>query len=356
MDGACRARSLGSTQAHYRTGPTGLPGAPGGPDRRRSRAYRRDAHGYEPVAGIAAQAWVPPACRDRVPGGVRVALSDIHRLVALAIDEDLGHGDLTTEAVVPPELAGAGQVLAKQELVVAGHAAAAAVFAEVARRTGAEARYEAVVAEGERVAAGTVVARAAGQLRALLVAERTALNLLMRMCGIATNTRRYVEAAGAAGPVVVDTRKTTPLHRSLEKHAVVCGGGRNHRHALFDGVLIKDNHVDAVGSLAEAVRRARAVTHHLVRIEVEVRTLAEVDEALGTEADALLLDNMDDDTLREAVRRARAAPRPILLEASGNMTVERIQRIRTFGLDFVSVGGLIHQATWADLSLKVRPA
>lgn len=285
-----------------------------------------------------------------------VGLVDIRRLVALAIDEDLGHGDLTTSSVVPPDLRGAGAVLAKQPLVVAGHEAAAAVFAEVAHRTGAEARYEAVVPEGEQVAAGTVVGRASGGFAALLMAERTALNLLMRMCGIATNTRRYVEAAGPGGPVVVDTRKTTPLHRSLEKHAVVCGGARNHRHALFDGVLIKDNHVDAVGSLTEAVRRARAASHHLVRIEVEVRTLAEVDEALQTEADVLLLDNMDDETLQEAVRRARAAPRRVLLEASGNMSVERISRIRSFGLDFVSVGGLIHQATWADLSLKVRPA
>jgi nicotinate-nucleotide pyrophosphorylase (carboxylating) len=291
---------------------------------------------------------------------VGVGFLDIRRLVALAIDEDVGHGDLTTAAVVPPDLGGAGEVLAKQCLVVAGHAAAAAVFAEVAHRTGADASYEPTVPEGEEVPAGTVVARASGRLGALLMAERTALNLLMRMCGIATNTRRYVDAAGADGPVVVDTRKTTPLHRSLEKHAVVCGGGRNHRHALFDGVLIKDNHVDAVGSLGEAVRRARAASHHLVRIEVEVRTLAEVDEALATEADVLLLDNMDDETLREAVRRARAAQRPagvgrVLLEASGNMTVARISQIRSFGLDFVSVGGLIHQATWADLSLKVRP-
>jgi nicotinate-nucleotide pyrophosphorylase (carboxylating) len=287
---------------------------------------------------------------------VGVGFLDIRRLVALAIDEDLGHGDLTTGAVVPPELGGAGDVLAKQALVVAGHAAAAAVFAEVAQRTGAGASYEVAVPEGELVQAGTVVARVTGRLATLLIAERTALNLLMRMCGIATNTRRYVEAAGTDGPVVLDTRKTTPLHRALEKHAVVCGGARNHRHALFDGVLIKDNHIDAVGSLTAAVSRARAACHHLVRIEVEVRSLAEVEEALSTEADVLLLDNMDDETLREAVHRARAAPRRVLLEASGNMTVERISRIRAFGLDFVSVGGLIHQATWADLSLKVRPA
>ncbi|MEZ4236747.1 MAG: carboxylating nicotinate-nucleotide diphosphorylase [Myxococcota bacterium] len=279
---------------------------------------------------------------------------ELDRLVALAIDEDLGHGDVTTDTVVPPELVGAGELLAKQDLVLAGHAAAAAVFAEVGRRTGGDAAYVAEVAEGTEVAAGTVVARVSGQLATLLVAERTALNLVMRMCGIATNTRRHVEAAGPGGPRIVDTRKTTPLHRALEKHAVRCGGGHNHRHALFDGILIKDNHVDAVGSLTEAVRRARAGNHHLLKVEVEVRTLDEVDEALASGADVLLLDNMSDDTLQEAVRRARAA-RPVILEASGNMNVARIERIRGFGIDLVSVGGLVHQARWADLSLKVRP-
>ncbi|MEQ1506845.1 MAG: carboxylating nicotinate-nucleotide diphosphorylase [Myxococcota bacterium] len=276
------------------------------------------------------------------------------RWVEAALDEDLGHGDLTTDATIPPDVVGAGRLLAKQPLVMAGHGVAAEVFAEVARRIGGEVRYTVVVPEGTAVEAGTVVATVEGALRPIVIGERTALNLVMRMCGIATNTRRFVDAAGPDGPVVLDTRKTTPLHRSLEKHAVRCGGGRNHRHALFDGVLIKDNHVDAVGSLTEAVRRARAAAHHLVRVEVEVRTLAEVDEALGTEADVLLLDNMDDDTLREAVRRARARSPRVLLEASGNMTPERIGRIRTFGLDFVSAGGLVHQATWADLSLKVR--
>lgn len=275
-------------------------------------------------------------------------------LVAAAIDEDLGHGDLTTEPTIGPEVRGTGRVLAKQDLVVSGHEVARAVFAEVDARLGGTVTYEVVVPEGARVEAGTVVAHVAGPLRNVVIGERTALNFLMRMCGIATNTRRFVDAAGTDGPRIVDTRKTTPLHRELEKHAVRCGGGFNHRHALFDGVLVKDNHVDAVGSLTEAVRRARAANHHLVRVEVEVRSLAELEEALGTPADAFLLDNMDDATLREAVRVARARKLSVVLEASGNMTVERIGRIRGFGLDLVSVGGLIHQATWADLSLKIR--
>jgi nicotinate-nucleotide pyrophosphorylase (carboxylating) len=274
-------------------------------------------------------------------------------LVRHAIDEDLGHGDLTTGPTIAPEAVGTGQVLAKQDLVVAGHDAAAAVFAEVDRRLGGLVQYAVRVPDGTAVPRGTVVASVAGPLRNVVIGERTALNFLMRLCGIATNTRRHVDAAGEGGPAVVDTRKTTPLHRDLEKAAVRAGGGRNHRHALFDGVLVKDNHVTAVGSLSEAVRLARAANHHLVRVEVEVGSLDALDEALGTAADAILLDNLDDATLAEAVRRARARKPGIVLEASGNMDVERIARIRGLGLDLVSVGGLVHQARWADLSLKI---
>jgi nicotinate-nucleotide pyrophosphorylase (carboxylating) len=275
-------------------------------------------------------------------------------LVRLAIDEDLGHGDLTTDPTIPADALGSGNVLAKQDLVVAGHDAAAAVFAEVDRRLGGRVEYRVRVADGRPAPKGTIVADVNGPLRNVVIGERTALNFLMRLCGIATNTRRHVEAAGEGGPAVVDTRKTTPLHRDLEKAAVRAGGGRNHRHALFDGVLVKDNHVTAVGSLSEAVRRARAANHHLVRVEVEVGSLDALDEALGTAADAVLLDNMDDATLAEAVRRARARKPHVVLEASGNMDVERISRIRGLGLDLVSVGGLVHQARWADLSLKIR--
>ncbi len=279
---------------------------------------------------------------------------NLRTLVAAAIEEDLGPGDLTTESTVDAHLVGRGRVLAKQDLVVAGMAAARAVFAEVDSRLGGVTTVDVAFDDGARVLAGTVVATVDGPLRNLLVGERAALNFLMRLCGIATNTARYVAAAGPTGPAVVDTRKTTPLHRELEKAAVRAGGGRNHRHALYDGVLVKDNHVDAVGSLPEAVRRARAANHHLVRVEVEVRSLAELELALDTAADALLLDNLDDATLREAVSRARAKKPHVVLEASGNMSPERIAAIRDFGLDLVSAGGLVHQAVWADLSMKVR--
>ncbi len=275
-------------------------------------------------------------------------------LIGAALDEDLGHGDLTTEATIPADLTGRGEVLAKQDLVVCGHRYAAAVFDEVTSRLGGQVAYRVLVDDGTPVAKGTVLAEVEGTLRNIVIGERLALNLLMKLCGIATNTKRHVDAAGPAGPKVVDTRKTTPGLRDLEKYAVRCGGGRNHRHALFDGVLVKDNHITAVGSVTEAVRRARDASHHLVRVECEVRTLAELDEALGTTADVLLLDNMDDATLAEAVRRTRERKPSVLLEASGNITPERIARIKDLGLDYVSAGGLIHQATWADLSLMLK--
>ncbi len=273
--------------------------------------------------------------------------------IARAIDEDLGHGDLTTDATIPPGRQGIGDLLAKSDLVVCGVPVVRAVFDEVGDRLGGQVTVTARCDEGESVSAGTVIAEVEGDLRCIVVGERVALNLVMKLCGIASNTQRYVEAAGPDGPVVVDTRKTTPGLRLLEKYAVRCGGGRNHRHALFDGVMVKDNHVTAVGSLTEAVARARAAVHHLVRIEVEVGSLDELEEALATDADVILLDNMDDATLQASVNRARDV-RPVLLEASGNMTPERIRGLRSVGLDFVSAGGLIHQATWADLSLKLR--
>jgi len=278
---------------------------------------------------------------------------DLRTLVAHAIDEDLGPGDLTTEATVDARATGSGVVRAKQDLVVCGHEVAREVFDEVGRRTGGALAYEVLKPDGTAVARGTEIARVHGSLRTLLIGERTALNFLMRLCGIATNVRAYVEAAGEGGPRVVDTRKTTPLHRALEKLAVRTGGAANHRFALYDGVLIKDNHITAGGGITAAVHRARAHAHHLVRIEVEVADLDGLREALDAGADAVLLDNMSDEALAEAVRFARARRPEVLLEASGNMDPTRIAAIRDLGLDFVSAGGLIHQARWVDLSLKI---
>jgi nicotinate-nucleotide pyrophosphorylase (carboxylating) len=262
-------------------------------------------------------------------------------IVRLALIEDVGHGDVTTEATVPAELEGSARIIAKQQLVVCGHDIATEVF----RQMGAT--YIPVIDEGTLVDKWTVIARVTGPMRGLLTGERLALNFMMRLCGIATHTHRTVERAGDLK--VVDTRKTTPLMRRLERRAVKVGGGSNHRFALYDGILIKDNHIKAAGGVAEAIQRARKHAHHLLRIEIEVETLGELEDALTLGVDAVLLDNMDDATLQEAIRinAGRA-----ILEASGNMDADRIARISGFGLDVVSMGGLIHQATWADLSMK----
>ena len=272
--------------------------------------------------------------------------------VRAALDEDIGPGDLTTMAVVPPELFGKAHILAKADLVVCGQEVAELAFVEVARRYGGKVSYEAVVSDGEVASFGDVVSRIEAPYRVILIAERLALNLLMKPSGIATNVRGFVEASGPGGPRVVDTRKTTPLLRNLEKYAVRCGGAFNHRHALYDGVMVKDNHIRAVGSLKLAVERARRHAHHLVRVEVEVKTVNELTEALETSADVILLDNMDRPLLAECVHLARQKRPDVLLEASGNMNPERIAALADLDLDFVSAGGLIHQARWVDLSLK----
>ena len=270
-----------------------------------------------------------------------------------ALAEDLGHGDVTTDSTVDEHAIGKAEIVAKQPLIVCGQELAALVFNELATQRGVLLEYDPVVPDGTAVTPKTVVARLQGPLRVILTGERTALNLLMKLSGIATNVRTFADAAGPDGPRVVDTRKTTPLLRDFEKMAVRAGGGRNHRHALYDGVLIKDNHVVAAGGVTNAITRAKAKAHHLLRIECEVTTLAQLDEALDCGVDALLLDTRNDELLAAAVKQARARDPRVVLEASGNMTAERIARIKHLGLDLVSAGGLIHQARWVDLSLEV---
>ena len=206
----------------------------------------------------------------------------------------------------------------------------------------------------ERAARGEIVGKAKGPVRALLAAERTALNFLQRLSGVATLTRRCVDALASGGKArLLDTRKTTPGWRRLEKEAVRAGGGTNHRFALGDGVLIKDNHVAACGSVGEAVRRARARASAMLKVEVEVVDLAGLAEALAAGADIVLLDNMSDDDMAEAVRRAAGR---VLLEASGNMTLERLPRVAATGVDFVSMGALTHSARAVDISFEVDAA
>ena len=263
--------------------------------------------------------------------------------------EDLGQGDLTSLLVVPEDIEGEAVILAKEGGVLAGLWVAERVFALADPRTA----FAPLVAEGARVAEGTEVARVRGPLRGILAGERLALNLLQGLPGIATLPRAYVEALAGTKAQILDTRKTTPGLRALEKYAVRVGGGRNHRYGLFDGILIKENHVRAAGGVGAAVRRAKARAPHYLKVEVEVRDLAELEEALEAGADLILLDNFPLEALREAVRRVGGR---VPLEASGNMTLERAKAAAEAGVDYVSVGALTHSAKALDLSLLVvRP-
>jgi len=267
---------------------------------------------------------------------------NIEKLVRASLEEDVGTGDITTEACVDARLTGVAEIRAKADIVVCGHAPANETFAQV----GAD--YAARVPDGTLVEAGSVVASVEGPLRALLTGERVALNFLMRLSGIATHTRHCVARTRTLR--VVDTRKTTPIHRMLEKHAVRMGGADNHRFALYDAVLIKENHIMAAGGVTQAVSRAKSSVGGRFAVQVEVESIDQIGPAIAAGADALLLDNMDDKTLAEAVAVADGRA---LLEASGGMTPERLPRLEGLGLDRVSMGGLIHQARWVDLSMRI---
>ncbi|NVB37727.1 carboxylating nicotinate-nucleotide diphosphorylase [Pseudenhygromyxa sp. WMMC2535] len=274
-------------------------------------------------------------------------LGAIDTIIDAAIAEDLAAGDLTGRLTVPPGTAARGRIIAKQDLVFCAGPVAQRSFARVDPQLSIALRAR----EGASVRAGDELIALAGDARALLAGERTALNLLGRACAVATLTRRYVDAAGE-GIRVVDTRKTMPGLRALDRYAVRCGGGHNHRNDLGSGVLIKENHIRCAGSVRAAVAAAKANAPHSVRVECEVETLDELREAIAAGADAALLDNMSDATLREAV--AIAGPkgeRRVLLEVSGGVTLERLPSLAGMGLDLVSVGALTHSAPSVDISL-----
>ncbi len=270
----------------------------------------------------------------------------VEALIALALEEDLGRGDVTSEAIFSAEATAAGDIVAKEPLVVAGVDVASAVFARVDGATRVTVR----AGDGARVDKGAVVMRVEGRTRALLSAERTALNFLQRLSGVATLTRRFVDAVAGTRARIVDTRKTTPGWRALDKQAVRAGGGGNHRVDLAGGVLIKDNHVAACGGVKSAVERARAHAPHALRIEVEVTELAQIDEALAARADIILLDNFDPPKVARAV--AHIAGRA-LVEVSGGVTLETVRAYAEAGPDLISVGALTHSARAVDLSLEV---
>lgn len=270
-------------------------------------------------------------------------------LIDLALEEDAGLGDVTSRAIFPAAHRSRGAVDAKQDLVLCGVEIAARVFAKVDSAL----KTKILVRDGERAKKGTIVLRVEGPTAAMLTAERTALNFLQRLSGIATQARRYADAVAGTGVRVVDTRKTTPAWRALEKYAVRTGGCFNHRSSLGEHVLIKDNHIAAAGSLTRAVELCRSAAPHGAKIEVEAKTLAEVKEALRARAEIILLDNMTPEQVRAAVKEIAGRA---IVEISGGVKFDTLRDYAQPGVDVISIGALTHSAIAADLSLDVQPA
>ena len=270
----------------------------------------------------------------------------LDELIRKSLAEDIGPGDVTTGAALRGDETGQAQAMAKADLVVAG----IAVFGEVFRTLDPDLTFMPRKQDGEKAIKGEIIAEISGSLTSILTAERVALNLLQRMCGIATLTRRYVDEVAGTDARILDTRKTAPGLRILDKYAVRAGGGYNHRFALYDGVLIKDNHIAAASGIGEAVRRVRGRIPHTLKIEVEVKNQEELEEALSAGADVLLLDNMGLPEMAAAVKRVAQR---IPLEASGNMTLERVRDVAATGVNLISVGALTHSPAAADISLNV---
>jgi nicotinate-nucleotide pyrophosphorylase (carboxylating) len=270
---------------------------------------------------------------------------NIKNVLRLALEEDIGNCDITTTLLIPEGDRAKALLIAKGNFVVAGMPFAQEVFNIIDPHT----EFRIYFPEGSKAAKGDVIAEISGNTRTLLSCERVSLNVLQRLSGIATLTHRFVEKVKGMSVKIVDTRKTTPGLRFMEKYAVRTGGGENHRFGLYDGILIKDNHIEAAGSIAAAVKSARKA-HHLSKIEVEVESLKDVKEALSAGADVLMLDNMSPEDMKEAVRLAKGK---VIVEASGNMTLEKVRAVAETGVDLISVGALTHSAPAADISMKI---
>jgi nicotinate-nucleotide pyrophosphorylase (carboxylating) len=272
--------------------------------------------------------------------------SKVKHLIRLALSEDIGKGDLTSEALVGNDLSGKAVIVSKQEGILAGLEAAKLVFQVVDPKI----IFRSLKQDGESIKKGDKIALILGRVKSILSAERTALNFLQRLSGIATLTAKYVEQIKGTKAKILDTRKTTPGLRILEKYAVKAGGGENHRMGLFDMILIKENHVKAAGGVSNAIKKARS-KYRKKRIEVEVRNLNEVREAIQSVPDWIMLDNMKIQEIKKAVRVIRSAGPEIKIEASGGINLRNVHRIALAGVDFISVGALTHSAPALDLSL-----
>ena len=275
------------------------------------------------------------------------SLDHVDEVLRRALAEDVGAGDVTTLALIPADQVGSAVAHSKEAGVLAGNAIAARVFTHLDSRV----RTTKLLSDGALLTPGASFLRIEGPLQAILTGERVALNFLRHLSGIATLTRDFVQAVAGTNAQIIDTRKTNPGLRLFEKYAVRAGGGRNHRIGLFDGVLIKDNHIAACGSIASAVNRARSSVHHLIKIQIEAKTLEQVAEALAAGADGILLDNMPPETMTEAVEMAQGRA---FTEASGGITLESVRAAARTGVDLISVGMLTHSAAALDISLDIE--
>ncbi|MEN6469796.1 MAG: carboxylating nicotinate-nucleotide diphosphorylase [Smithella sp.] len=271
----------------------------------------------------------------------------IQNIIKAALAEDIGAGDITTQATVSPESKGRAQAIAKDDFVVAG----LDIFKETFKCLDKNIKVTKLIKDGSPARKGDVIAEVAGSLSNILQAERVALNLLQRMCGIATQTAKYMDAVRDTKVKILDTRKTMPGLRILDKMAVRLGGGTNHRIGLYDGVLIKDNHIEAAGGITKAVVAQRKHLKRKLKIEVETKNLEEVKEALACDVDIILLDNMTNNAMKKAVEFIAGRA---LTEASGNVNIKRVREIAATGVDLISIGELTHSVRAADISLKVR--
>jgi nicotinate-nucleotide pyrophosphorylase (carboxylating) len=271
---------------------------------------------------------------------------EIRRIIERALREDIGSGDVTTGSVLTGREKGRARAVAKADMVIAG----IQVFKEVFLAVDLEIRFLGKLRDGQPAKRGDTIAEVAGSLSSILQAERVALNLFQRMCGVATLTRRYVDRVKSTKTKILDTRKTVPGLRVLDKYAVKAGGGHNHRFALYDGVLIKDNHITAAGGITSAVRRAAAARTPTLKIEVEVKNLKEAKEALKAGADMIMLDNMSLKNMEEAVRFIAGK---VPVEASGNISLLNVREVAETGVDYISAGALTHSVSAADISLII---
>ncbi len=269
---------------------------------------------------------------------------EIERIVRTSLEEDIGLGDITTEVTIAPETVARAELVAKEDFILAGIDVAASVFRTLDPHTS----FEQLLEDGRKVRRGEVIAWIKGKASILLQGERVALNLLQRMCGIASLTAQYVELVAGTDAVIVDTRKTVPGLRALDKYSVRMGGGRNHRIGLFDGVLIKENHSAAAGGITAAIERARRRLPHTLKIEVETRSLEDVREALAAAADIIMLDNMTLAQMRQGVELIDGRA---LVEASGGVNLETVREIAETGVNIISVGALTHSVMAADISM-----